>query len=312
MTGFPKMIAQGRSAWPAAHPGGLGLAAFWTAIPLLLAAHLLGADLEGQASTLAATAIFLFGGLPHGAYDINLLGRVSQGRRTRLAIVTAVYIGMVVAMILAWRLWPGAALIFFLIAAAFHFGEDWDLIDDALLRMICGASVAAAPALAHPEHVAAIFSNMTAGRGGTAVAMGLFLIAPVVIVITGVCSLIVWQRGARITALTMVGALSALLLFPPVIGFALYFVCLHSPRHLATAQLRLSSLTWQWRIGTAVALPIAAIGIWVAATGITGGAITPDLTAQAFQLLAALTIPHLIISSYLERRTSEPSRPHAD
>ena len=307
MSDLPRMIAQGRSVWPAAHPGGPALVAFWTAIPVLLAAQFMGADLKGQASTLAATAIFLFGGLPHGAYDINLLGRVSQGRRARLAIATAIYIGIVVAMILAWRLWPGATLVLFLVAAAFHFGEDWDLVDDPLLRIICGASVAAAPALAHPDHVAAIFSNMTAGNGGTAVAMGLFLIAPVVIVMTVVCTLIVWQRGERMTALAMAGALGALLLFPPVIGFALYFVCLHSPRHMASAQLRLSNLTWQWRVGTLVALPVAATGIWIAATSVTGGAITPNLTAQSFQLLAALTIPHLIISSYLERPTSETS-----
>ncbi|MCG6112697.1 MAG: Brp/Blh family beta-carotene 15,15'-dioxygenase [Paracoccus sp.] len=303
----PSGTGASRIDLPGAHPGGAALTVFWTAIPLLMAARALGLDLEGQLGTLAATAIVLGGGLPHGAYDISLLGRVSRGRRARLAAATAIYIAIVVAMVLAWRLWPGATLVFFLIAAAYHFGEDWEGIDDPLLRLICGASVAAAPALAHPDQVAAIFSDMTAGQGGAAVATGLFLVAPVVLVVTAVCCLIVWQQGGRMTALAMAGALGALLLFPPVIGFALYFVCLHSPRHLASAQLRLGDLPWRWRAATAVALPVAAGVIWLAATGVTGGAITPDVTAQAFQLLAALTIPHLVVSSYLERQGFGPA-----
>ncbi|WP_168217410.1 Brp/Blh family beta-carotene 15,15'-dioxygenase [Paracoccus liaowanqingii] len=285
----------------AKNSGGAALAAFWAALAMLLAVRFLGIDLGGQLGTLAATAIFMFGGLPHGAYDINLLARVSDGSRRRLAGITAIYIAIVVIMVLAWRLRPDATLIFFLLAAAFHFGEDWDRIDDALLRVICGASVAAAPAVAHPDQVAAIFSDMTGGRGGADVATGLFLIAPMVLVVTAVCCLIVCQRGDRRGAMSMVGAMAALLLFPPVIGFALYFVCLHSPRHLAHAQLTLSDLSWRWRAATAVALPVAAAVIWMLATRMTGGAITPDATAQAFQLLAALTIPHLIVSSWLER-----------
>lgn len=297
----PGMIAMTCADPSAERSGDAALAAFWTAIAMLLAVRFLGVDLGGQLSTLAATAIFLFGGLPHGVYDISLLARVSGGNRRRLAGITAIYIAIVVIMVLAWRLRPDATLIFFLIAAAYHFGEDWDRIDDALLRVICGASVAAAPALAHPGQVAAIFADMTGGRGGADVATGLFLIAPMVLVVTGVCCLIVWQRGDRRAAISMAGALAALLLFPPVIGFALYFVCLHSPRHLAHAQLTLADLSWRWRAATALALPVAAAVIWILTTRITGGAITPDVTAQAFQLLAALTIPHLLVSSWLER-----------
>lgn len=277
------------------------LVAFWTAIPLLLAVQFLNLDLGGQLGTLAATAIFLFGGLPHGAYDISLLARVSQGRGLRLAGVTAIYIAIVVAMILAWRLVPGPTLVFFLIAAAFHFGEDWDLLDDPALRVICGAAVAAAPAIAHPDAVSVIFSDMTGGRGGAAVATGLFLLAPVILTITAVCTLIVWQRGDREGALAMAAALGGLLIFPPVVGFALYFVCLHSPRHLASAQLRLPDMAPSMRLVVALGLPVLAGMIWWLVNRAIGGAITPDTTAQAFQLLAALTIPHLVISSHIER-----------
>ncbi|CAM3085556.1 Brp/Blh family beta-carotene 15,15'-dioxygenase [Paracoccus nototheniae] len=301
MSRSPGMIVMTHSDPSAAGSGGAALAAFWTAIAMLLAVRFLGVDLGGQLSTLAATAIFLFGGLPHGAYDISLLARVSGGNRKRLAGITAIYIAIVLTMVLAWRLRPDATLVFFLIAAAYHFGEDWDRIEDALLRVICGASVAAAPALAHPDQVSAIFSDMTGGRGGADVATGLFLIAPMVLVVTAVCCLIVWQRGDRRGAISMAAAMAALLLFPPVIGFALFFVCLHSPRHLAHAQLTLADLSWRWRAATAIALPVAAAVIWIMATRMTGGAITPDVTAQAFQLLAALTIPHLVVSSWLER-----------
>lgn len=286
----------------AVHPRRPALVAFWTAIPLLLAVQFLTRDLGGQLGTLAATAIFLFGGLPHGAYDISLLGRVSQGSRSRLVVVTAVYIAIVVAMILAWRLLPGPTLVFFLIAAAFHFGEDWDQVDDPLLRLICGAAIAAAPAIAHPDQVSAIFSDMTGGRGGEAVATGLFLLAPMILVVTAVTALIVWQRGDREWALAMGAAIGSLLIFPPVVGFALYFVCLHSPRHLASAQLRLGDVPVWMRVATALCLPIVAGVIWVLVNRVIGGAITPDVTAQAFQLLAALTIPHLVISSYIDRQ----------
>ena len=88
--------------------------------------------------------------------------------------------------------------------------------------------------------------------------------------------------------------LVGMILLPPVVGFAVYFCCYHSPRHLGGALSRVSSSPrsrWVVLLVTLAAFGIAAL--------LFADAVRADLSAQAvaasFMTLSLLTVPHMIV-----------------
>lgn len=281
--------------------GGLSHPAFWLATACLTVAIIAGLPLTGRPATLLATLLFIGGGMPHGAYDIALLARTSAVGRRQLTLAVAGYVGVAAAMLVLWSTLPLIALIFFLIAAAIHFGEDWTMLDEPVLKMAAGTAIIAAPAIGHPTAVGALFAAMADDAGGLGIARAMIAVAPVALLVTGVGIAVTWRDGAREWAAAMAVAIAMLMIAPPVLGFALFFVFLHSPRHLANARLRLPDMSIVRWLATGAVMSAAAIAGWLACTMTMPAAFTPDITAQAFQLLGAVAVPHLIVSRWIER-----------
>ncbi len=274
---------------------------FWLAAACLTIAIVLRVPLTGRSATLLATLVFIGGGMPHGAYDIALLARTAAVGRRQLALAFAGYVGVATAMLTLWSTLPLVALLLFLAAAAVHFGEDWTMLDEPLLKVAAGTAIIAAPAIGHPAEVGRLFAAMADGNGGLSVARTMIAVAPVALLVTGVGIAVAWRDGAREWAAAMAVAIGLLIVAPPVLGFALFFVFLHSPRHLADARLHLPDLSpWRW-LATGAVMSAAAIAGWLVCAMTLPAVFTPDITAQAFQLLGAVAVPHLLASRWIER-----------
>ena len=275
--------------------------AYWIAAALLLAATALRVPLGQPAAVAASAIVFIGGGLPHGAYDIALLRRAVALGRSGVVLAVGGYAAVAVLMAMLWMSLPLVALALFLAVAAVHFGEDWEMLDEPLLRLAAGAAVIAAPTIGHRAEVSMLFVAMSDTRASV-IAQIITAAAPVTLLVTAVGIAVAWRDGSRHWAVAMALCLSLLMVLPPVAGFALFFVFLHSPRHLAQTRILLHDMTLAQWLMTGAVLSGGAIFGWWALHRLAPSGIDQTLAVQAFQLLASVAVPHLLLSRWLERR----------
>jgi Brp/Blh family beta-carotene 15,15'-monooxygenase len=280
--------------------------AYWIAAAALSVAAVLGVPLGQPAAVAAATLVFIGGGLPHGAYDIALLRRSVALGRFGAALALGGYAVIAMLMALLWMTLPLVALVLFLGIAAIHFGEDWQMLDEPLLRFAAGAAVIAAATVGHSADVAALFVAMSDPRAAV-IAQIIIAAAPVALLVTAVGIVVAWREGSRHWAAAMLLCLVLLIVLPPVAGFALFFVFLHAPRHLVQARTLLRDMTFARWLGTGALLSSVAISGWWGLRTIAPSRFDPNVVAQAFQLLASVAVPHLMLSRWLERRLTAAS-----
>lgn len=277
--------------------------AYWIAAAALIAVTLLGMPLGRPAAVVAATIVFIGGGLPHGAYDIALLRRSVALDRSGLGLGLAVggYAAIAMLMVLAWMTLPLVALVVFLAVAAVHFGEDWQMLEEPLLRFAAGAAVIAAATIGHPAEVSTLFVAMSDPRAAV-IAQIVTAAAPVALLVTAVGVALAWRDGSRHWAAAMALCLVLLVVLPPVAGFALFFVFLHSPRHLARTRTLLHDMTRARWFATGALLSGVAILGWWGLRAMAPARFDATIVVQGFQLLASVAVPHLLLSRWLDRR----------
>ncbi len=315
----PRPSSERRASSRHRAPSGRGdvvFPAYWVAAAALIVATLVGLPLGQPAAVVAATIVFIGGGLPHGAYDIALLRRAVALDRSgaglaggglagdglvRVGLVVGGYVATALLMVSLWLTVPLVALVLFLAVAAVHFGEDWAMLEEPLLRVAAGAAVIGAATIGHPSAVSGVFVAMSDPRAAV-VARIVTAIAPVALLVTLVGIALAWRQGSRHWASAMAVCLGLLIVLPPVAGFALFFVFLHSPRHLAQTRVLLRDMTRARWIGTGALLSGVAILGWWGVRVIAPSRFDPSFGAQAFQLLASVAVPHLLLSRWLERR----------
>lgn len=286
---------------------------YWSVVAALVVAMVLGVPLTQPAAVTTATALMICGGLPHGAYDIALLRRAANFGLTGLMLAVGAYVAIVALMAAMWIAAPLLALVLFLAGSSYHFGEDWPMLDDPLLRSAAGAAVIAAATIGHPAQVTALFVAMSDPRA-VAVARTIIAATPVILLVTAVGIVAAWRTGSQHNAsqqwpVAMAACLALLVILPPVVGFALFFVFLHSPRHLRQARAVLHDMHQTWWIATGALLPGVAILGWWAQQHLAPWQIDETIAAQAFQLLAAVAFPHLLLSHWLEIKLGRASSP---
>lgn len=274
---------------------------YWIAAAGLIIAAIAHVPLGTPAAATAAAIVFIGGGLPHGAYDIALLRRAGRLDRSRLVLAVGGYVAVALTMVLLWAIAPLIALIVFLAISAIHFGEDWQMLDEPVLRIAAGAAVIGAATIGHPAAVSTLFVEMSDLRASL-VAQLVTAAAPVALLVTAVGIAVAWRAGSRQWAAAMALCLVFLVVLPPVAGFAVFFVFLHSPRHFAQTRIMLHDMTVARWVGTGVSLSGIAILGWWGLHRFTPPHIAPAMVAQAFQLLAAVAVPHLLLSHWLEKR----------
>ncbi|KQM62784.1 hypothetical protein ASE75_14350 [Sphingomonas sp. Leaf17] len=288
--------------------GDIVFSAYWVVAAVLAALAVSGYPLDTSAAVTIAGIVFIGGGLPHGAYDIALLRRAIALRPDRMVAVVTGYALIALLMAGLWMAMPLLALVLFLIVAAVHFGEDWEMLDEPLLRGAAGAAVIAAPTIGHADGVAALFVAMSDTRS-IVIAQIVIAAAPVILLVTVVGVVLAWRNGGRRWASAMTLCLVLLVLLPPVWGFALFFVFLHSPRHLAQTRVALGDMTLARWVATGAALSLLTVLGWLVIRRLAPYGDSPPMVAQAFQLLASVAVPHLLLSRWLQRRVERLDQP---
>lgn len=237
-------------------------------------------------------ALALLAGLPHGALDHQVAAQRWAAWRGGWGQVAfhGTYLMLSAMVVLLWWLVPMAALLLFLAASAWHFGES-DLLhlpERSTSAVISrGLLLIAAPLLAWPETSSASLSGL---GHGVAVAMpqevGMLLALSIAV-------LHQWHmQGAPDTDRYAALALSVLLIGGgPLFGLGLYFCLWHTPDHfrqlartLSCNPGHLARAALPRTLGAAVLL---VIGAWLTAPA--------HWLTVIIQLTAALTIPHALV-----------------
>ena len=273
-------------------------------VPLLLALPVLAvsAVLPWQTGWLWAVAVIVVLGVPHGALDVEIGRQLLRGRLGGwwFPVFAGPYLLLVAAVLLAWRWAPEVTLAAFLAASVWHFGTE-DTGAGGLPALFRGGLPIAVPVLVHPDATARVFSA----------ASGLvFAHSPAWLV----AGSILWLIPALVTAvrgrpreLLLPGLLClAFALLPPLTAFALYFVVVHAPAHTAalirhpTRAPRVQDDTSAWRLAAPTTVLTVAIG--AALWPFYDGESPVRLLCITLQLLAAFTLPHMILDAWLERQ----------
>ncbi len=249
-----------------------------------------------------AITAMLVGGLPHGACDIALA--MTSFKRTRREIVPPIgaYIGVGAMMVALWSLSPVAALLVFLGLSGFHFGEDWAMLPSGLLRAMAGFSVITMAAFGQQDAVAQLFAALTGSPDAVMVARWVKAAAPVCFLVTLISVHLAWRSGHRRWVTACCTCLLGLLLLPPIVGFTLFFVGLHGPRHWQSVQrmMRPKQLLNAGR--ESVSLTVLTLALWLIWMWFAREPSGLESSAEAFRLLSIVAAPHLALSLAIERR----------
>jgi Brp/Blh family beta-carotene 15,15'-monooxygenase len=268
----------------------------------LLAAPFAAGWLPPTAWLAVLAAAVALAGLPHGALDPWIAHRAGVWQGTvGFAVFNLGYLAAAAAAAALWLAWPGPMLALFLAYAAWHFAADWGDTLGAGYRLLAGVGLIALPAVFHAARIAEIFAIL-AGDSGATVARALAWAGPAVILGHGIATGVALARAPRVAAeLALIGALAITL--PPLAYFGVYFCLLHSSRHLrnhlpAPDSGRRRALV----VAASYTLATVALAGLVAYTLGSGVEVDTVLLRLIFIGLAALTVPHMLLTVYVERR----------
>jgi beta-carotene 15,15'-dioxygenase len=254
---------------------------------------------------IAAVAIIVVG-IPHGSLDIEIAAtRFGKSTTHGKIQITSAYLAAAILMTLLWFTIPPLALTLFLIVSIIHFSADWRTSVDPFLAYMVGWALIALPALSHLDAVTAIFSWLTGNQSGAVIAALLACSAvPAVlgcIVYTGLA----FRQGRHSDGIDLVCCLFAMVILPPLISFALFFCCLHSPRHLIGAVQDAGKIPLLQKAVIALTVIIFALGLGVLLFVLGGTAsVDTNVIRTAFLLLSILTVPHFILEQLSDRMST--------
>lgn len=248
--------------------------------------------------TAILSCALLIAGLPHGSFDLALLrraGAAGSGIQSTVTLV-ALYVACAAAMYLVWRIAPALALAAFLAMAIAHFAEDWEDCGSSFVATGIAAGIVSAPSVLHGESLRGLFVALTGDSDAAVLADMLLLIAPASIAIAVLGIGLLWQASRGRLAVSAGCGLVAMLLLPPVWGFALFFCLVHSPLQFRSHADALGLRGFgQWR-GIVVPISLGGLGVAVAIFVLNGGGlIAAGVFASSFMTLSVLTVPHMLV-----------------
>ena len=267
-------------------------------------------------ATLGGAALLVGGallGVPHGASDF-LVGHELLGSRLGtlwFPVFVTAYLGLGLCVFAGWILAPLTTLVGFVLISCVHFGQEDGRTESQYATGLSFAARATTPLVPvlflHPGDVGPIVAMLASVSEADAI-HGLEILRPIMLLswagiaaIAIGCQLASRPSGSAKFATAELGMLSiASLLAAPLAIFMIYFCVLHAIRHMgqlmsrihprqALEAVRLASLI----IGPAAIICCVALGLcW---TGAAGPMPTASVIAGALRLLAALTVPHMIL-----------------
>ena len=265
--------------------------------------ELIAALIDLGAWNLIGLAGIVLIGLPHGALDGAVAMHLGIVQRfSDLARFMLVYIALAALVVVTWTVAPSISLILFLTISMLHFGAG-DVkngkgslgFTEALAH---GGLAIVGISQFHRSEVNEIFAYLT-NQDTSAVwlAVDILTVGVIVAIITCVFQASKNPKWATtILELLLLGIVYALA--PPLLGFAIYFCCVHSARHFrkiyATIKETVASgnIKNQTILFTVISWVAAGIAFWMFADFADPG---PTILRITFIGLAALTVPHMIL-----------------
>ncbi|SDU83596.1 beta-carotene 15,15'-monooxygenase, Brp/Blh family [Microlunatus sagamiharensis] len=274
--------------------------------------------LAGHQTPLLVAGFVL--GLPHGAVDHLLPVRhawVRRGLRPML-VVLAAYVGVALLAYAGLRLAGPVVLPVLLVVSVLHFGAGDLEVTGAgrgrggavrlLLAAGRGAPVVAGPLLAWPAATGSALAvvGLGAAPGTAAATVAGWVLLGLALAAAGLAL----HDGRPGDALDVALLVALFVLVPPLAAFGVYFGAWHGLRH--TARLLADDpanaddldagrlLAPLGRFVRAAALPsVVALGTAGALVALAGS--DASLAAPVFDLLLALTVPHVAVVALLDR-----------
>ncbi|CAL9333754.1 beta-carotene 15,15'-dioxygenase [Streptomyces sp. enrichment culture] len=282
-----------------------------------------------------AVAVFLAGlvaGLPHGAVDHLVPGWFRRGPRPAAghrAVVPLGYAAAAAAVPAAALAAPACVLCVFLAVSALHFGygdarfcalRDGPVAPAtrALHALAHGAVTAVLPLARWPEQVRPVVRQLAPGADWLLAAPVRTATAVLAAAAVAVCCGTALRGGRHRQAAELLLLAALFSLVPPLVAFGTYFGAWHSVRHIARLVLadpanapalragRTAAVLR--RFGRQAAVPTAAALAALAFLATLPRAFPADgrTAACGVVLLAALTLPHLVVVAHLDRGEERP------
>ena len=265
--------------------------------------ELIAALIDLGAWNLIGLAGIVLIGLPHGALDGAVAMHLGIVQRfADLARFMVVYIALAALVVVTWTVAPSISLILFLTISMLHFGAG-DVkngkgslgFTEALAH---GGLAIVGISQFHRSEVNEIFAYLTnQDTAAVWLAVDILTVGVIVAIITCVFQASKNPKWATtILELLLLGIVYALA--PPLLGFAIYFCCVHSARHFrkiySTIKETVASgnIKNQAILFTVISWIAAGIAFWMFADFADPG---PTILRITFIGLAALTVPHMIL-----------------
>ena len=268
-------------------------------------------------------AILLIGGaligLPHGSTDFVVAARWLRPvyGRSWLPLFVLAYLALAGAVLVAWSVLPLATLCIFVSASGLHFGTE-DMEGEApSWRPLFFAARVTTPLLPiflfHTAEIGPYLSGLGGMSEAAAVATlaaGKPVLLPLWIGVVAAATIgELWRPDRALSTLRaaeLVAIAAAAVVLPPLVAFAVYFCCAHAMRHMAhlTARLHPSAPRQALGLAAAVVAPSAFVcgALLVSSWSVLGGRWpTIDVINGALRLVAALTVPHMLLERLSER-----------
>jgi Brp/Blh family beta-carotene 15,15'-monooxygenase len=269
----------------------LAILALWMGLPAP------GAQLQ---AILLAIGVALIG-LPHGALDPLIAARAGMLAGWRaMAYFHLAYVFAAALMLGFWLVAPVLALLLFLAYSALHFAGDW-LERPLLMRFALGASLLGMPAYGYANEVADIYALLS-GDAARPIAMVQHMLTPLWLTIIAAAAVTFLLRGRHGFVLELITVLAAAIFLPPLLFFLIYFCMLHSPRHFLAIWRASPDRRKAMQTAAGYTLLTLLVAIPLALHFAQLGGLAASLQQIVFIGLAALTVPHMILTSILEHR----------
>ena len=331
--GFSAATPRPRASSPATGPwrpaadrlhGTLAVATLSGVALLALASPAVEGVLVGGAGAALLVGAALIG-VPHGSSDFVVAFRLMRPRLgwRWLPCFLVLYLALVGATLAAWWIAPLPTLLGFLAISGLHFGWGDLRTGDH------GSSPGLAVAVRATTPILPIFLIHPAGVAGFVAALGGVPEASVLRVLLALRWPLLLPWGAALLAIVLppllarsasrgetraaaeLGAIAlAAAALPPLLAFGLYFCLVHAVRHM----LDLAEEVFPRRPGPAALLAagvvvpsgLACLGVlywtWDGLGGVSG---TDALITWGLRIVAALTVPHMVLEGVAARRARQ-------
>ena len=276
--------------------------------------ELISALIDIGAWNLIGLAGIVLIGLPHGAFDGAVamhLGIVN--RFSSLVRFVIIYVALAALVVATWMIAPSISLVLFLTISMLHFGSgDVKNGQGALAfseALAHGGLAIIGISQFHRSEVDEIFSYLiNQDTAAVWLVIDILTIAVIVAIVTCVIQASKDHKWSNtVFELLLLGFVYAIA--PPLLGFAIYFCCIHSARHFKNIYASIkhtvssSNIKNQAILFTTISWIAAAIAFWLFADFADPG---PTVMRITFIGLAALTVPHMLLIDGIMKIRHQP------